>query len=258
MRRWDLNQVEESRRKGRDSFRTRIKQHTADLQKMISAGANVLVAHTMASGVPRAKIILPVMNRVFKGHGDRYASSREFWENPLGRLASQSFMDVTANSFADLIELTQGLRDQVKKRRRRDFVRRFWLPWHRNPDGQRVLLAILLALLQGFAKMELENVAVRASKDGVKACVFNAPEILTNSSSIFLGVEVALYPLLGAFRREAPDHPVTKKLEAECNSLLKPEHNLDEILDMTVQILPQRYHPEEVVGLSRVAAAQWS
>ena len=79
--------------------------------------------------------------------------------------------------------------------------------------------------LQGFAKIELENIARRATEAGVKACVFNAPEILTNSSSIFLGVEVALYPLLGAFRKEAPDHPVTVKLLAECADLLKPEHS---------------------------------
>lgn len=69
-------------------------------------------------------------------------------------------------------------------------------------------------------------------KSGVKASVFNAPEILTNSSSIFLGVEVALYPLLGAFRKEAPDHPYTKQLFADCNRLLKDGHTADEVLQI--------------------------
>jgi hypothetical protein len=67
----------------------------------------------------------------------------------------------------------------------------------------------------------------------VRASVFNAPEILTNSSSIFLGVEVALYPLLAAFKKEAPDHPVTKKLLAECADLLKPEHTIDALIELT-------------------------
>ncbi len=58
-----------------------------ELEKMIPQGANVMFAHTMAGGVPRAKIILPVMNRVFKGHGERYASSKDFWESTLVALA---------------------------------------------------------------------------------------------------------------------------------------------------------------------------
>ncbi len=61
--------------------------------------------------------------------------------------------------------------------------------------------------LQGFAKVELENIARKALHEGIQASVYNAPEILTNSSSIFLGVEVALYPLLGAMKKEAPTIP---------------------------------------------------
>jgi len=87
--------------------------------------------------------------------------------------------------------------------------------------------------LQGFAKIELENIARRATKDGVRVCVFNAPEILTNSSSIFQGVEIALYPLLGAFMMEAPDHPVTRKLMEQCARLLRPEHTVDALTDLT-------------------------
>src|SRR5262249_201916 len=87
--------------------------------------------------------------------------------------------------------------------------------------------------LQGFAKCELERIATRAFKDGVRASVYNAPEILTNSSSIFLGVEVALYPLLGAFKKEGGSNQMTQNLTKECRQLLKPEHSLDEILDIT-------------------------
>jgi hypothetical protein len=229
----DFAQVEDSRRRGRESFRTRVKQYIGELQKQIPAGANVLVAHTMAGGVPRAKIILPVMNRVFKGHGERYASSREFWESPLGRLSEQSFMDVTANSLADLIELSEPLRAQAARSKAEVSYVAFGYHGTEILMGDEYRWQSYSPYLQGFAKLELERIAVRALKDGVKACVFNAPEILTNSSSIFLGVEVALYPLLGAFKKEGSGHPVTRRLTEECRALLKPEFSLENVLEIT-------------------------
>lgn len=231
----DFTQVEDSRTKGRESFRTRVRQYLTELQKQIPGGAKVLVAHTMAGGVPRAKILMPVMNRVFKGHGDRYASSQEFWEGPLGRFCAQSFMDVTAGSLSDLIELSAPLREKVAKSGGQ--VSYVAYGYH----GTEILIAneyrwqSYAPYLQGFAKLELENISKRASADGVRVCVFNSPEILTNSSSIFLGVEMALYPLLGAFKKEAPDHPVTVKLLTECHRRLKPEHSVAEILKITDQ-----------------------
>jgi hypothetical protein len=229
----DWAQVEESRKKGRDDFKTRVKQYLKELEPMIPAGANVMFAHTMAGGVPRAKIIMPVMNRVFKGHGDRFTSSKEFWDGELGRLADQSFMDVTANSFADLIELSAPLRDKIEKGGGKSSYVAFGYHGTEILIGGQYKWQSYSPYLQGFAKCELERIAVKAMKGGVKASVYNAPEILTNSSSIFLGVEVALYPLLGAFKKEAPDHPITKKLFQDCEALLKPEHNAEEILQLT-------------------------
>lgn len=229
----DWNQVEESRSRGRESFRSRVREYMAELDKKIPKGSNVLFAHTMAGGVPRAKIILPIMNRVFKGHGDRYASSREFWESTLGKFCDMSFMDVTANSYADLIDLSAPLRERIKK----DGGECSYVAY--GYHGTEILIGgqytwqSYAPYLQGFAKCELERVAVRAKEKGIKASVYNAPEILTNSSSIFLGVEVALYPLLGAFKKENPTHPLTQELLKTCQSLLKPEHSLDEILNLT-------------------------
>jgi hypothetical protein len=226
----DFAQVEEARKAGRDNFCTRVKQYLAELQKQIPDGSNVLIAHTMAGGVPRAKIMMPAMNRVFKG---RYASSQEFWESDMGRFCEMSFMDVTANSLADLIELSAGLRDRVA--RNGGQVSYVAYGYH----GTEIYISgeyrwqSYSPYLQGFAKIELENIARRATKDGVRVCVFNAPEIVTNSSSIFRGVEVALYPLLGAFKKEAPDHPVTKTLIADCTHLLKPEHTVDALIKLT-------------------------
>ena len=226
----DLAQVEEARKVGRASFRARVTQYLVELQKQIPDGANVLIAHTMAGGVPRAKIMMPVMNRIFKGSA---TSSKEFWGGDLGRLCEMNFMDVTANSLADLIELSSGLRDTVAKNGGQ--VSYVAYGYH----GTEILISgeyhwqSYSPYLQGFAKLELENIARRVAKDGVRASVFNAPEILTNSSSIFLGVEVALYPLLAAFKKEAPDHPVTKKLLAEGADLLKPDHPIDALIELT-------------------------
>jgi hypothetical protein len=170
------------------------------------------------------------MNRVFKG---TTTPSKEFWEGDLGRLCEMSFMDVSANSLADLIELSAGLRDHVANNGGQ--VSYVAYGYH----GTEILIGgeyhwqSYSPYLQGFAKIELENIARRAMESGVKASVFNAPEILTNSSSIFQGVEVALYPLLAAFRKEAPEHPVTKKLLAECADLLKPEYTIDSLIALT-------------------------
>jgi hypothetical protein len=236
----DWKQVEESRAAGREGFRARVREYMAALEKMLPAGANVLFAHTMAGGVPRAKIILPVMNRVFKGHGERYASSQEFWEGTLGKFCAQSFMDVTANSLADLIELSAPLRE----RRGGGQVSYVAYGYH----GTEILMGgeyrwqSYSPYLQGFAKVELERIATRAAAEGVQASVYNAPEILTNSSSIFLGVEVALYPLLGAFLHEGASKTLTQDLMKSCAALLKPEHSLQEVLDIT-----DRYFRSDII-----------
>lgn len=229
----DWAQVEESRAKGRDSFRSRVREYLGQLEKHLPKDANILVAHTMAGGVPRAKIMMPAMNRVFKGHGERYASSREFWEGTLGKFSDTSFMDVTANSFADLIELSAPLRDRAEKNGRQVSYVAYGYHGTEILMGKEYKWQSYAPYLQGFAKLELERIAVRAGQKGVQASVYNAPEILTNSSSIFLGVEVALYPLLGALKKECPNSALTKELNTTCQELLKPEHSLQEILDLT-------------------------
>ena len=234
----DWSQMEESRAKGRAGFRSRVREYLAELEKQIPAGANVLFAHTMAGGVPRAKIMMPAMNRVFKGHGERYASSQEFWEGELGRFCEQSFMDVTAHSLRDLLELSAPLREGGRK------VAYVAYGYH----GTEILMGdeshwqSYSPYLQGFAKLELEKIATEFFAQGVSASVYNAPEILTNSSSIFLGVEVALYPLLGSFKKRAPDRTITRELLKTCAALLKPEHSLDDLLRLT-----DRYFSSEII-----------
>ncbi len=50
--------------------------------------------------------------------------------------------------------------------------------------------------------MALERIAEDAWATGVKATVYSCPEIRTNSSDVFTGIELPLIPLLLALRKE--------------------------------------------------------
>src|SRR5690606_34149155 len=60
---------------GRQRFTNATRAFLAELDKMVPAGKNVYFAHLMAGGVPRTRVVMPVMNRVFKGMGDRHLPS---------------------------------------------------------------------------------------------------------------------------------------------------------------------------------------
>ncbi|RME17736.1 MAG: hypothetical protein D6797_01940 [Bdellovibrio sp.] len=224
---WDL--VEESRVKGVKRFREAVKDYLVKLKPLLAGARRVVIAHTMAGGFPRAKIVMPVANRVFKGTGPRYQSSKEFWDSELGRLCDKSFMEVTAETFEHLIELTQDYLSLP--------ISYVAYGYH----GTEVLIEdkyewqSYSPYLQGFAKLRLENIAENYWKKGVSATVFNAPEILTNSSSIFLGLEVVLYPLMDAFRKEGRD--VVKPLLKEYESYLKEPFSLKDITQKTQSYL---------------------
>jgi len=83
--------------------------------------------------------------------------------------------------------------------------------------------------LQGWAKMRLEDIAQQAWEEGVSATVFNCPEIQTNSSALFLGVEISLYPLLRALEREGSG-PHAEAIRNRCASLLKDGATLETLL----------------------------
>ncbi len=224
----DFDQVQESFEVGQKRFSSSVKKYLKELEGHIPKSSHVLFVHTMAGGVPRAKIIMPAMNRVFKGFGERFQSSEEFWQSPLGRLCNLSFMEVTAQTFRQLIELSEPLRARQSGKQ----VSYVAYGYH----GTEILInegyrwQSYAPYLQGFAKLELEKIATEMFHKGISASVYNAPEILTNSSSIFLGVEVALYPLLGALKKEIPNHPKTKELLQKCQSLLKEDIDLDQVL----------------------------
>ena len=84
--------------------------------------------------------------------------------------------------------------------------------------------------VQGFAKMRLEEIAATSTEAGIPATVYNCPEIQTNSSALFLGVEISLYPLLSAIRREAGEQ-IAAPLEARCQEMLKEGTSVATLLE---------------------------
>jgi len=225
----DWEQVDRCRAIGTARFTEALSQVMAQLDGMIPAGRNVFFAHTMAGGIPRAKAFLAIANRIYKGRGARHISSDALLESDLGKLILQNFDEVTANSFGHLLDLSSGLRDRIEAGGNQ--VRYSAYGYH----GTRVLIdgdyqwQTYTSYTQGYAKMNLERFAQAAWDKGVKATVFNCPEIRTNSSDVFAGIELSLLPLLEALRKEGGGAFVDD-LWQQCQDLLKDDVSLDSVL----------------------------
>jgi hypothetical protein len=212
----DWPKIEESRKLGRQRFQNQVRLYMQELKAHLPKGANVIFAHIMAGGVPRAKIMMPTMNRIFKGQGERHLGSQALANSDLGKFSQMNFEDVTAQTFQYLLEGSASLAAEIKSGG--GSVRYIAYGYH----GTEVLIngqytwQTYTPYFQGWAKMRLEDFAKQARAQGHQACVYNCPEILTNSSSIFLGVEVSLYPLLTALKKQNSAHAtaVVKKCEA--------------------------------------------
>ena len=224
----DKTIIKSAQQKASDSFRKRTQSWLTELKTIIPSSGNIIIAHTMAGGVPRTKIFLPILNRVLKGTDKRYSSSEAFWNSDLGWLCQENFSEVTAKTFHHLIDLSSSLREELKKQNRKIFYTAY------SYHGTEVLInnhyqwQSYAPYLQGFAKVELENISKEYFKEGIKTCVFNVPEILTKSSAIFPGVEIPLYPLLGALKKEGE----RIKLLARCEEKLQKEA-VSEIMNIT-------------------------
>ncbi len=212
--------VEKACAAGTARLRSHLAQVQAELIKRIPADANILLAHSMAGGIPRARVFMPLLNRIFKGTGEKFLASELFWNSPLGQLCNTSFNEVTADTFRYLIEETAALRERSAQAGSRVCYSAY------GYHGTEVLIngqyrwQSYTPYVQGFAKMRLEDIASQAAAKGISAAVYNCPEIQTNSSALFLGVEISLYPLLSAIRREAGEQ-IAAPLEACCQAMLK-------------------------------------
>jgi len=222
----DWEQIEESKQKGKERFLKSTRDFIAELDsKYIKDGVNIHFAHTMAGGIPRAKILMPLLNRVFKGSGKRFLSSKDFWESEIGKLCSETFDEVTANTFETLVEETKNIREKSGS----VHISYSAYGYHGCEPllGDEYKWQSYAPYLQGWAKMKLEDLAKKYWNQGLKTQVFNAPEILTNSSSVFMGIEVCLYPLLRALKFEN-DGKETSVHEA-CKPLLNDAKDIDAV-----------------------------
>lgn len=224
----DLNLLDQSQKKGQERFRQQVQKWIREVESHIKPNENILIAHLMAGGVPRAKIILSIMNRVFKGSGDRYLSSEEFWNSDLGQFCQKSFFEVTAHSFQILIEETTQLREKLQSHGGSIHFSAYG--YHGTPIYFEKNLQWLCytPYLQGFAKKDLEAFSEINWNQGIHCTVYNCPEILTNSSRIFPGVEIFLYLLYFELRERNLKHPVVQNLMALAEDCVTKE-NLEKI-----------------------------
>lgn len=216
----DWRYVEQCRAVGIDRFTEALSQVMAVLDGMITAGRNVFFAHTMAGGIPKAKVFLAVANRIYKGIGNRHMSSQALIDSDMGKLILQNFDEVSANTFGHLIDFSAAIRERVEASGGQ--VRYTAYGYH----GSAVLIGedyrwqTYTNYTQGYAKMRLEGIAEQAWAAGVKTTVYNCPEIRTNSSDVFTGIELPLIPLLLALKRENGGQWADEQWQA-CAALLK-------------------------------------
>jgi hypothetical protein len=211
--------VEKACAAGRARIRSHLAQLETELLTRIPADANILLAHSMAGGIPRARVFMPLLNRIFKGTGDKYLASEAFWDSPLGHLCNSSFNEVTADTFRYLIDGTATLRARNSGAGARVCYSAYGYHGTGVLVGGEYRWQSYTPYVQGFAKIRLEDIAAEATAQGIAATVYNCPEIQTNSSALFLGVEISLYPLLSAIRREAGEQ-IAAAVEARCQAML--------------------------------------
>lgn len=225
----DEASLQQSLKRGRARFRKHVDLFLKEVEKLITPGGHVHFAHLMAGGVPRCKIVMPVMNWVFKGTGDRFVASETFWNSGLGRVLQLNFQEVTAETFHILVDASTELRKKIEHEG--GSVSYVAYGYH----GTEIVIQdefkwqSYAPYLQGWSKVTLENHSKDWSTKGVRTCVYNCPEILTNSSSIFQGVEIPLYNLVRAFEKKSPQSALTQKAKQDCEKVLKDDISLQDI-----------------------------
>lgn len=225
----DWEHIEQCRRAGVKRFTDSVAQVMSRLDGMIPDGRNVFFAHTMAGGIPKVKVFLAIANRIYKGSGERFMSSRALLDSDLGKLCLMNFDEVTANTLQHLITGSAAIRARIE--RSGGQVRYTAYGYH----GTEILIdgkyqwQTYTNYTQGYAKMRLERIAEEAWAAGIKATVYNCPEIRTNSSDIFVGVELSLFALLKALKKEHGAAWAEAQWQA-CRALLQEGISLESLL----------------------------
>lgn len=215
---------------GEARFNAALAEVMEQLDALIPAGKNVYFAHTMAGGIPRAKAFLAIANRIYKGRGKRHMPSQYLMDSDLGKLILQNFDEVTALSFERLLAGSAALRSRIESEGGEVRYSAYGYHGTRVTIGGEYQWQTYTSYTQGFAKKRLEDIAKAAWEQGIKATVFNCPEIRTNSSDVFAGIELSLVPLLTALRKEGGGAWVNQ-VWSDCQALLNDGVELQGILN---------------------------
>lgn len=199
----DWDHIAQCREVGVNRFKASLAQVMTTLDGMIPDGAKVFFAHTMAGGIPKAKVFLAIANRIYKGRGERHQSSDVLLQSDLGKLILMNFDEVSANTFGHLIEGSRAIRERVQRTGGSACYSAYGYHGTVILIGDEYRWQSYSNYTQGYAKMRLERIAQEVWAQGVRATVYNCPEIRTNSSDIFSGVELPLFSLLRALRKES-------------------------------------------------------
>lgn len=169
----DWAHIEKCRQVGTQRFKDGVAQVMAQLDGMVGEGRNVFFAHTMAGGIPKAKVFMVIANRIYKGRGDRFMSSQTLLDSDLGKLILQNFDEVSANSFQYLIEGSAAIRARIEAAGGQ--VRYSAYGYHGTEilQGGGYQWQTYTNYTQGYAKMRLEGIARDAWAQGIKATVYN-------------------------------------------------------------------------------------
>ncbi len=233
----DFHKIEESREKGHERFRQQVRNYLSALEEHLPSTGNVYFAHLMAGGIPRSKILMSIMNRVFKGSQDRYVSSQFFWETDIGKLCAISFNEVTADTLLVLLQETEALRKKLDQTGRRVSYSAYGYHGTEVLIGHQYVWQTYTPYLQGWAKKRMEDHAKDFFHKGVKVAVYNCPEILTASSSVFVGGEISLFPLLAALEKETSHSKVTQQILNQAQSFMKEGFSWKQLVQMSSDFL---------------------
>ena len=224
---WDY--IEKCQAVATARFTAALSQVMTILDGMIADDRNVFFAHTMAGGIPKAKVFLVLANRIYKGTGSRHMSSQALLDSDMGKLILRNFDEVSATTFRHLIDFSTAIRERIEAAGGQ--VRYTAYGYHGTGiliDGQ-YRWQTYTNYTQGYAKMRLEGIAQDAWAKGVKATVYNCPEIRTNSSDVFTGIELPLIPLLLALKKENGGRWAAEQWRA-CEALLADGFTLDDVI----------------------------